>query len=265
MVNVCGWTIARCGCGGCWDSLTGQTKERAAALATHFMWAATGRRYGLCEVTVMPDVRRPKLPLYRTYPLIGGRYGQYPYLGPVSVVAGSVPNPSPVGSSCCSGLCEVALDGPVASIVEVRIDGVVVDPGTYQVHDHQLLVRLGGECWPTHRGYGAEIPRFEVTYMIGKRIPPAVQAAAETLTCEYAKACQGDDACALPPHLTRLSRQGVEVTVEEFNSEHGHLRTGIRAIDDVLDADNPYGLTQAPTVLSPDAPNARTITWAGGS
>lgn len=261
MTNVCGWTVTKCGgCGTCWDSHSAATKERAAALATHFVWAATGRRYGLCETTVMPLNPRPAEPLYQEYPLTG-RGGYDPYSGrSVASLLGVQ------GGGCCASGCEVTLAGPVHSIVQVTIDGEVVNPLEYQVHDRQILVRLGGQCWPSCQRYGTHVPGFEVVYMVGTSIPSAVQTAVEALACEYAKACTSGTECGLPAKLASLTRQGVEVTVAEVDSTRGTLRTGIRAVDDVLDADNPNGLTLAPTVLSPDMPaRGRTITWAGGS
>ena len=70
--------------------------------------------------------------------------------------------------------------------------------------------------------------------------------------------------------MTRLSRQGVEVEVEasRLSTTQGgraRIRTGIRVVDDLLEADNPYGLAERPMVSSPDLVPARVVTWRGGS
>jgi hypothetical protein len=269
---ICGWNVADCGCGGCWKDLAPAVRTRAEAYATGFMWAATGRQYGLCQVTVLPCNPPPAARLYQTFPRVGGGGGYDPFAlgggsddapaGPV-LVAGTWFNRCAGGCSCSSG-CGVRLDGPVASIIAVNIDGVEVDPTTYEVHDQALLMRLDG-CWPVCQVYGVAVPGFEVVYQRGKAIPAHVQYATETLACEYAKFCSGNT-CGLPPRILSLSRQGVDVTVAEVATTEGtKLRTGIAAVDDVIAAVNPYGRTQPGRVFSPDLPVERSVTWRAGS
>jgi len=262
----CGWTVERCGCGSCWTDYSPAVREAAAALASTVMWAATGRRYGLCEITVLPCNQPPAAPLYETFP-VGSFYDP---LGrgsvPVPVLDGGQWRNLSCGGACnCKAPCEVALDGPVADVVEVLIDGEPVSPSTYEVHDRHLLVRLGGECWPTCGTYGLEIPGFEVTYHRGDPIPDFINAATGPLACEYAKACAGKP-CGLPSRMTRLTRQGVEVQVADIPRDgKGRIRTGLRLVDDAIDADNPYGRVERATVLTPDLPTPRVVTWRGGS
>jgi parallel beta-helix repeat protein len=263
---ACGWEIDQCGCGSCWDKHTPATREKAAALAIHVMWAATGRRYGECELTVMPCNPQQPDALYQTYPVANS--GGYDPFGGGSTMqpvleAGQWRNRCGGGCSC-SAVCEVNLDGPISDVVEVTVDGDVVDPAAYEVHDGHLLVRKDGDCWPTCQTYGVEVPGFTVTYLRGDPIPPAVQAAAEILACEYAKACTGGD-CALPNRLASLSRQGVEVTVADVPTVGGQVRTGIKMVDDIIAADNPYGRAERPQVVSPDLPPLRVVTWTASS
>jgi hypothetical protein len=273
MINVapCGWTVETCGCGSCWDSYAPAVRDRAEALAATVMWAATGRRYGPCEVTILPCNARRELPLYQAFSVVdplgidsvsGG------FAGPV-LDDGQWFNRCSVTGCSCRARCEVPLPGPVAAVVEVTVEGDVVTPSAYQVQADstggELLVRVDGDCWPTCQIYGTEIPGFTVTYTRGLAIPAAVQSGFEVLACEYAKACTGA-ACALPPRLQSLTRQGVEVTVAEIPTEPGGLiRTGIKVVDDIIQAVNPYGLAAAAEVLSPDQPRFRTITFQGGS
>lgn len=268
MGQPCGWTVDRCGCGGCWTDSSPAVRDLAAALATTVMWAATGRRYGACELTVMPCNPGPAEPLYQTFP-VGSLYdpwgsGGGPVTTPV-LDAGRWRNISCGGGCTCRAVCEVPLDGPVAEIFEVRVDGVVVDESAYEVHDRHLLVRTDGECWPTCQIYGQEIPGFEVDYGRGEPIPDYILAATGILSCEYAKACQGKP-CGLPSRMTRLTRQGVEVQVADIPKDgKGRIRTGIRLVDDAIDTANPGGLTELATVSSPDLPVARVVTWRPGS
>lgn len=267
MGEPCGWSIERCGCGKCWDSHSPATREIAAAIATTVIWAATGRRYGLCELTVLPCNPSGVEPLYQTYP-VGGYVpwglGDGSNLAQPVLNAGVWTNQCGAGGCACRAACEVPLDGPVHDVVDVFIDGVALNGG-YEVHNGYLLVRTDGECWPTCQTYGQEIPGFEVVYNRGEAIPTPVQRSADLLACEYAKACQGKD-CGLPSRMTRLTRQGVEVQVADVPKDgRGRIRTGIRLIDDVLDADNPYGLVERTLVTSPDLVPPRLVTWRGGS
>lgn len=264
----CGWTVTSCGCVGtcntstnCWNTYSPAVQARATAIAAYIMWAATGRRYGPCEITVMPAGMCAGQPDpdtdYRTYP-VGGYGGGL--LAPV--VDGGRWYNRPAGT-CCPGACEIALDGPTttAAVQSVTIGGETLDPGAYQVQDGYLLVRTDGGCWPCCNNYGSATA-FTVVYEIGLPIPAAVQAAFETLACEFAKACLGGD-CALPKQLSRLTRQGVDLEVigNEISTEPGGLIfTGVKLVDDVIRADNPRQLAAPPLVLSPDMPRPRRRT-----
>jgi hypothetical protein len=219
------------------------------------MWAATGRRYGRCETTVVVcNPGRPD-PLYQTYPV--GGYGDGPGLGPYIAVGGGWRNGGCGGGCTCTAECEVVLDGPVDSIVEVHVGGELVDPDAYEVHDRHLLVRIDGGCWPT---CGSMIPTYgmTVTYLRGT-IPDHIQAASETLACQYAKACTGG-ACVLPQRLASLSRQGVDFQVAEVAADGSDWwATGIDTVDRVIAADNPGHLRGPAEVLTPDLPRHRTV------
>lgn len=227
------------------------------------MYAATGRRYGPCPVVVQPAGQCAPDPLYRTYAAPGGGLatpfidgGQW-YNGPYAGDDGAR------GACCTSSGCEVALQGPTtkALITAVTLDGVVLASSAYVVMDGYLLVRTDGSCWPCCTRWTSQSPAgFTVAYSIGLTIPPAVQAAFERLACEFAKACTGS-ACALPARMTRLSRQGVDIEIEQVPvDQRGMTLTGIKDVDDVILAVNPFRLTQAPAVLSPDLPPPRRLT-----
>lgn len=268
-VGACGWTVDRCGCGSCWAKLKPDQQATAATLASHVMWAATGRRYGLCEVTVLP-CNPVTEPLYQTYPLAGYDVWDGPNAGGGGGIVGPVIDGGTwfnrCGAGCtCRARCEVPLDGPVHSIIEVTVDGDLVTTG-YEVHDGHLLVRTDGACWPTCQVYGSEIPGFTVTYLRGEEIPPPVQTALEVLACQYAAYCSTGE-CRLPARLTSLSRQGVDVSVADLdNTDLGtKIRTGIPLVDDIIAADNPWGAVERRQVFSPDMPTNRVITWTAGS
>jgi hypothetical protein len=274
--GACGWAIDTCGCSGsskCWDNFPPSTQNQAETLATFTMWAATGRRYGLCLNEVLPRNECAPAALYQTYSRPRTRYGRGGSLlgldvsGPPAITMRL--NGGCEGGCGCRGRCTAELPGPVHDIQEVQVDGDTVDPSTYEVHNGLLLVRKDG-CWPTCQVYGTEVPGFVVTYHRGLRIPAAVQLAAELLACEYAKACEGG-ACRLPSRLTSLARQGVDIQVDpsigvdKTGKAWVGVRTGIAQVDAIIDADNPTGRPAPLVVLSPDLPTSRVVTWASGS
>lgn len=249
----CDWDVDPAALGVCpdWAGYPEATRDTALHLASDYLWAATGRQYGVCPVTVQPRQGRGGTDDgYRVYPAWpGGGDG-----------AGYVPGPFLFGGkwfnsgcdSCCnSGGCAIVLRGPVASIDEVVIDGEVVSPANYRVDvtaGEYLLVRTGpeGSCWPS---CGSEPDDFSVTYGIGRALPVSLQVAAALLACEYAKGIAGGP-CKLPARMTRLSRQGVDIEVEAVDGAAGS--TGIREVDDVIAMLNPTKRLYPPVLLSPD-------------
>jgi hypothetical protein len=255
-MSPCGWTITQCACGACWDKYSPTVRASASAIATTVMWAATGRQFGQCQITVQPCRRDELLPEYQTYPVQYEGFLSGPY-----IAAGAWHNwcPGLNESSCaCSvdGSCSVLLDGPTttAGIVAVKINGVVLGAGAYRVAGGNTLIRTDGSCWPTCPSYTLATPAFEVTYLVGLPIPPAVQAATERLACEFAKACAGGT-CALPSNLRTLTRQGVELEVAALPDDPTLIRTGIREVDLVITALNPNNRSRRPAVLSLDMPH----------
>ena len=253
----CGWTVTTCGgCGKCWDGYTPDQRERAETIAATIMWAATGRRYGLCTVTVSPARACATEPLYQTYE-VGGAFG-YGLASPV--IDGGTWYNRPAGGCCATG-CAAELVGPTskANIVSVTVDGVLVDADAYLVADGHQLVRVDGQCWPCCPSF-TDPTAFAVTYRQGIAIPPAVQAGFERLACDIAKACVGAP-CALPARMTRLTRQGVDIEVEPIpTTERGLILTGIKDVDDIIMADNPGRITAPPMVMTPDIPQPRRWT-----
>jgi hypothetical protein len=263
-MSPCGWTITQCGCGACWDTYTPAVQASASALATTIMWAATGRQFGKCSITVQPCQRAELLPEYQTWPVSFDGYTQGPY------IAGGVwHNSCPSSGDACScdpGKCGVVLQGPTttADITQVVVAGAIVNPAAYIVVDGHTLLRVDGICWPTCSDVTNQLtPDFEVTYNVGLPIPLAVQTATERLACEYAKACAGAP-CALPLNMRSLTRQGVEVQITDIpasslEDKRGIIRTGIREVDMVIAIFNPHSSTRRPSVLSMDLPAPRRM------
>lgn len=252
-----GWAITGCGCGAkCWDAVNPAAKDYAEGIATQVMWAATGRRYGLASVTVMPCGRPLLDPLYRDYPVTTDHlYGAFIENGQWSDWG--------LGGTCgavcsCNARCEIYLDGPVNAITEVTVATLVIAPAAYHVANRNILVRTDGTCWPTCVSYGDDPPGFTVTYTRGTPIPGGVQQATNRYACELAKGFSGGE-CRLPNQVRTLTRQGVEIQLADVTTTKG-IRTGIREVDAIITADNPNGRTQPAMVFTPDVPMPRQRT-----
>lgn len=250
-----------------WDDYPQTTKDTALWLASSYLWAATGRQYGSCSVTVRPVQDRIQPLAYRSYPVAGD--GTSGALSPF-LFAGRWFNAGCSTACCGTNACAVVLRGPVAAVDEVLVDGEVVPSSAYRVdiaNGAWLLVRIDGGCWPACQNVAADVTEdgtFEVTYDQGRALPESLAIATAMLACEYGKSLSGGS-CKLPARMTRLSRQGVEVEVAPPEPAEG--LTGIREVDDVVTALNPSKLKSPPRVMSLDLPETcdRRTVWAGGS
>lgn len=258
-MSPCGWTVTKCGCGQCWDTYNDTVRIMAESTAAMVMWAATGRQFGLCTVTVQPQVRHELLPGYQAFPVAYEGFDQGPY-----IENGQWKEDCSGQDTACRlgpGTCGALLNGVTrtSQVTSVKIDGVALPAGSFVIVDGNTLVRTDGTCWPTCSNPAQQSPpAFEVTYQQGRPIPAAVQAAFELLACEYAKFCAGGK-CAVPQTLRTLTRQGVEVTVAEVPEDGRRFRTGIKVVDAVIASVNPAGLSRRVTVYSPDVPRPMVV------
>lgn len=221
-------------------------------MAADFLWLWTGQRFSLCETTVRP-CRQPCDQLSAPAPmpqLVGGKW--------YNIACGSC------GDFCgCSYTPTLRLPGPVESVSEVTIDGVVLDPAAYRVDANSLLVRLDGARWPTCQNMAAalgEPDTWGITYTYGIPVPVGGQIAAGVLAQELAKAACSDKTCALPQRIQSITREGVSIIMDAFD-DLAKGGTGIWFIDSWVTS-----VTQAPQrsqVYSPDVrrDRFRTTTW----
>lgn len=241
-----------------WDTYSTTLQQSAIDYATFVLWAATGRRFGLCTRTVRPCTGAFCSEGVNGYYWADG--GWKPY-----ILNGVWRNG---GCGCaCSISCQVYLPGPVNSIVSVMVDGEVVDPLTYRVDNGMWLVRTHNEssddCWPATQDYNLDPPAdntFVVSYQRGIPVPSVLQRAAGELACEWAKACLGLP-CRLPGRVTSISRQGVSVSMVNVMEMLDHGLTGVDTVDQIIMSINPYGLKSAMRVVSPDVEQIRETTW----
>lgn len=258
----CGWVIdpAEAGCCDAWEEYSEQQQEAGAVLAAAWMWAATGRQYGQCEVTVQLCAQRHRMPTYRAAPATGAGYpGPWaPYL-----LDGVWWNAPSGGGLCCSARCELHLPGIVYNtdaIVEVLVAGEAIDPGSYLVFDRESLVRVDGQCWPVCCNATAEDTAIQVTYLDGIPVPADVVMAANVLACEFAAACAGGE-CRLPRQIARMTQFGTTI---DFATLPGPgtpvMAVGIDEVDQVVHARNPWGMAMPVGIVNPNRPRPRRLT-----
>lgn len=261
---TCAWALDTACCDG-WDAFTTEQQDAAAAWATEILDALTGHRFAQCPVKLRPCGRRCGLyGGYLAWPVDSpassgvGNPWMIPYVG-----AGGVwRNCTCPGACSCAATCEAKMPYPVAEILEIRVDGVVLDPTAYRLDNGTIIVRTDGECFPECQNM--DLPdsaegTWSVTLRPGEPLPRSGAIAAGRLACEFAKACAGDSDCALPEQLISLSRNGVEVQVADPSTFLDNGLTGIQEVDLFIRTFNPAKLRARPRVFSPDILNPRQV------
>lgn len=241
----------------------------ALAMAAEVLYAFSGRRFGLCTVT-----RRPcRSSCYgETWPAVLGTTG--------AVAGGTYPQPllyagewynitcGSCGGDCsCSRVSEVALDGPVYDVTQVKVDGEILTPDVdYRLDDWRLLVRLGGETWPLCNDLNladTEEGTWSVTYRTGQPVPELGKLALGVMLDEFTKMLLCNSDCRLPKAVQSLSRQGVSLTLIDPNQLFDARRTGLYLPDLFISTFNPGGLRRRSQVYDVDSPQRRRALGTG--
>lgn len=224
--------------------------DNALQAASEILWAATGRRYGRCEVKIRPCRNCPCPDYGFTY---GFGFPWYPYL--MDGLWYNCPCPTCVGDCGCTHLEEIDIPYPTCEIVEVKIDGDVVPPTGYRVDEFRKLVRIDGGSWPTCQDLekdDTEDGTFSVTLIYGREVPELLKQATAAMACELLKSCVGAP-CILPQRISTLTRQGVTAAFIDSMDFLASGRTGIYIVDLAIQTFNPHGITRRPAIWSPDA------------
>lgn len=259
----CNWEVTPDCCSEFWETLSPDLQQSAAEYGALTVWAATGRRFGLCEKTVRPCGRWCNNPGVYGYFWSDGTWLPYIFNG-VWRNCWCGCNSGP-GCCSCEPTCQVWLDGPVASIspTGISVDGEIVPVDTWRVDNGHWLVRTGGDdnCWPICQDYNVDSGEgtFFVTYSQGIPVPGVLSRAAGELACEYAKACL-DQPCRLPGRVQSITRQGVSISNVDIDDLLKRGLTGVATVDSIISSFNPYGIRSAMRIASPDLPVTRQTT-----
>lgn len=233
---------------------------QAVEVATEMVWALSGRQFGLCEVTLRPCRRE-----CTDFPWPGDRNDWIQWAGVSwvnpSLIAGQwfnvICGRCTTGCSCTS-ISEVVLPAPVHSIVQVKIDGVVVSGSGYRLDDNRVLVRLGAD-WPSCNDLSladTEPGTWSVTARYGLAVPAGGSWAVGELACELIRARNGED-CRLPRNVTQLVRAGVTLQFPQVQDLLRDGMTGLYLVDQFVAAWNPNGLRRRSGVYQVDGPRHR--------
>lgn len=268
----CGWDPLYGDCDqSALERLEADQRQAVIDMAVELLWAWTGRKLGVCDVTVRP-CRAQCAPQGSTF--WGGRGGPRPGLGWVPVLVGG--QWFNIGCGACSSeACSCAPDesralrlpGIVDSIRSIVIEGEILPETDYQLRDG-ILYRVDGGVWPSCNDDVASVTEpgtlaWEITYRQGQPVPDSGRMAAGILAVELAKAVCSDKACQLPQRVQSVTRQGVSVAILDSFEDLKDGRTGIWLIDSWVASVNAPRPT-IPQVYSPDVPRGRGRgTWQG--
>lgn len=255
-MGFCGWPVdIPAEHQAAWSAASQAQRDRATDLAGTVLWTLTGQVFGVCQETVRPCFQPvDNVSTYRGGVTAGAGATWWPGL-----IMG---DPNASGPCGCSSDCRhvamdrVALPGPIASVVEVLIDGEVVAPTAYRVQNRRWLRRVDGQLWPSHQDLNAAddaVDAFTITYERGIRVPAAGRAAAGRLAVEFLAGMIAG-ACALPSGATSVSRQGINVELADIREWFTNGLTGIETVDLWIMAVNPYKSKRPGRVTSPDRP-----------
>lgn len=261
---ACDWDIGE-PCCRAFEEASEAEQNRAKRLAVFLLWAATGRQYGRCEVTIRPcrrscvssEVVRGAWNGNTWTPILsGGRW--------YNVACGCG------GHRCsCTSVCEIELQGWLPEPTRVEVDGQSIPLSEFRVDNGRWLVwetNEHGECFPLCQDLAAPIGdpgTWAITYKHGLPVPPGGADVAAELACELVKACDSRwaDQCRLPDNVRRVTRQGVDIEFVDPSRAPGDF--GVFSINQWVKVVNPYGLVRPVQVYSPDVQRPRMTTWQG--
>lgn len=146
---------------------------------------------------------------------------------------------------------------PIRSIVEIRVDGEVIDSKWAYLDGNRLVASTGWDDddsplipWPTQnedRQAGAP-DTWDLTVIHGSGPPEPLRRAAQEFACELLYAACGDDRCSLPKTAVSVSRDNVTMTFQPPVKG----RTGLPLVDNAIDLYGPEGLGAPPRrILDP--------------
>jgi len=162
------------------------------------------------------------------------------------------------GQKC--NLNRVKLPSTVNEIIEIIIDGVVLDPSAYKIEAYRWVARVDGGKWPCSNlltGEPGDPGVWTIEYSYGKPPPADAKTAAAIFACELAKARCGAENC-LPARVKAISRQGIDLAFADPMTFLDNGEVGIYEVDLWLKSVNPSKLKRRSRVHRPDRGKTNT-------
>lgn len=242
----------------CPDVIDAAALALAATYGSDAAFALSGHRFpGLCE-----DVMRPCRGSNSGCGGLGWDGGSlfYPWLGGFPSLPYRQNGQWFNYGSCCGdcALPKVKLGGPVVSVDQVLLDGVIMAPTQYALSG-DWLVRIDGLKWPCTQDFTkdtTEVGTWEVEWTRGVEPTDYDKKMAAMLACEFARAICNQSTC-LPANISSLARDGVSISFEDVETLFTQGHTGIPLVDQWLYIVNPYGRVRRATVARADFPYTR--------
>lgn len=239
----------------CAQDADAEVQEWSEQMAIEILWAASGRRFGLCHSTYRPCRVGCEVgvPVIEAWTLVGNNEWLDLWGSTMFAV---------IGCGCqnqcsCARLESIDLwHSNVRAVTEVMIDGVELDEDAYRL-SHNKLIRVDGESWPSCQDFTVdpgEEGTWTVSYVHGRSVPFGGRVAAGVLASELNKAVCNDDTCALPRRVQTITRQGVSVSFIDPMTFLADGLTGLYEVDLWIRSVNPNRLARRARVHRVDDP-----------
>lgn len=194
-----------------WDDVVAQCPEAESAdeatqlivlaYVSEVMWALSCRQFGICT-----EVARPCTPRCRHQRSLCS-CGRYEFIE--------------LGSA------------PIASVVEIKIDGDVLASENYRVDEWHRVVRLDGEPWPACQQLelaDTEVGTWSIQWQYGISPTSAGALAAALFACDVVGKL--DPSCsATPPGTTSATQEGVTINILDPTRVISEGLTGVPLVD----------------------------------
>lgn len=229
------------------------------------LFDSTGRKYtGCCELTFIPcrekcDDAAAAIPGLEDWP--------YPS---IPIQTGFTSTPTFINCWKCSCACDTCncwggdkLELPMLparEIVEIVIDGEILDASKYQIVESVWLVRTDGGRWPSLSC--GDDDAFRISYRYGWDLPPIGKRLFAQYVCELVRECKGLDCALSEIHRTetRLIVKGkIERSLPKVQYLDDNLLTGYPPLDRWIMRDRGGMSIFEPTVW-PNTPSGRIVT-----
>jgi hypothetical protein len=145
----------------------------------------------------------------------------------------------------------IYLEAPVGAIDSVTVSGLPLVPTAYVVENGNLLVRTDGGGWP--------VGAIAITYQNSYPADALAQRVAGVLALEYYRMISGGQKCRLSTRVTNVQRQGITMEIEPGLFPNNE--TGVPEVDHFIKQWNPSAAKVRSSVITPDLPSHRTISW----